>query len=212
MLSLLRQRNTSVFRRSRGVVSRYQSAIPVVSTGEKEDGYHEAVWKWLSGQTRLQQLGLLRGLQRQDVYVASAPGRVDVMGGFADFNGSHVLQYPTSERTVAVAMIHRGSCIGTDKVPILRLVSLQVPSLGVITNYPSNPSMTMATLQRPTDQEISLPMSLLQSPVTGNVTDSAQALWDGLREAVVNGTRGEADNWPYYVTVTIYPQHTLLIN
>ena len=211
MLSLLRRKRTPSFLPNLpnlGIVSRLQSALPIpavtVGTGEKDDNYPEAVWKWLSSQPRLQQLGIFRGLQRQDVYVASAPGRVDVMGGFADFNGSHVLQYPTSERTVAVAMVHRGSCIGTDKVPILQLISLQVPSLGVITEFRSSTSSKM-TKAAPQVQR--LPMSLLQSPVTGNVTDSTTTVRDGLRGSLGNRTSGEGDNWPYYVTVCLPPSH-----
>lgn len=37
----------------------------------------------------------------QTVYCASAPGRLDVMGGIADYSGSLVLQMPIQERTVA---------------------------------------------------------------------------------------------------------------
>src|SRR5215475_13724566 len=36
-----------------------------------------------------------------DVFVARAPGRLDVMGGIADYSGSLVLQRPTAEATWA---------------------------------------------------------------------------------------------------------------
>jgi galactokinase len=36
-----------------------------------------------------------------DVIVTRAPGRLDVMGGIADYSGSHVLQFPIAEGTVA---------------------------------------------------------------------------------------------------------------
>src|SRR5215831_14245052 len=36
-----------------------------------------------------------------EVFVARAPGRLDVMGGIADYSGSLVLQRPTAEATWA---------------------------------------------------------------------------------------------------------------
>jgi len=38
---------------------------------------------------------------RQDIYVSRAPGRLDVMGGIADYSGSLVLQMPIAEATFA---------------------------------------------------------------------------------------------------------------
>lgn len=38
---------------------------------------------------------------KRDVFVARAPGRLDVMGGIADYSGSLVLQLPTREATFA---------------------------------------------------------------------------------------------------------------
>ena len=46
---------------------------------------------------RLSQLKSFFG--KQKVYHASAPGRLDVMGGIADYSGSYVLQMPIAERT-----------------------------------------------------------------------------------------------------------------
>src|ERR1044071_9127891 len=37
---------------------------------------------------------------RADVFVARAPGRLDVMGGIADYSGSLVLELPTAEATL----------------------------------------------------------------------------------------------------------------
>src|SRR5215207_10253802 len=40
-----------------------------------------------------------------DLIVSRAPGRLDVMGGIADYSGSHVLEFPIAEATfVAVQM------------------------------------------------------------------------------------------------------------
>ena len=55
--------------------------------------------------------------------LASAPGRVDLMGGFADYSGSDVLGYPTALRTYAFVAL-------TDRTPgALELVSVHVPSV-----------------------------------------------------------------------------------
>jgi L-arabinokinase len=41
----------------------------------------------------------------EPVYVASAPGRLDVMGGIADYSGSLVLQLPLDRHTVAILQL-----------------------------------------------------------------------------------------------------------
>jgi L-arabinokinase len=51
-----------------------------------------------------------------DVFVARAPGRLDVMGGIADYSGSLVLQLPLREATFAA--------VQRDPQPRLRVVSL----------------------------------------------------------------------------------------
>ena len=38
---------------------------------------------------------------REDIFVTRAPGRLDVMGGIADYSGSLVLEMPIAESTVA---------------------------------------------------------------------------------------------------------------
>ena len=49
------------------------------------------------------------------VYVAAAPGRLDVMGGIADYSGSLVLQLPLDRHTVAMLQLQRA--------PIIEIVS-----------------------------------------------------------------------------------------
>ncbi|CAF0869428.1 unnamed protein product [Rotaria sordida] len=53
----------------------------------------------------IDKLRKLFSLSKKPVYSASAPGRLDVMGGFADYSGSHVLQYPISQRTHAFVQV-----------------------------------------------------------------------------------------------------------
>jgi len=40
-----------------------------------------------------------------DVILARAPGRLDVMGGIADYSGSHVLEFPIAEATFAAVQL-----------------------------------------------------------------------------------------------------------
>jgi galactokinase len=47
----------------------------------------------------------------EPVFVASAPGRLDVMGGIADYSGSLVLQLPLDRATVAMAQRHDESTV-----------------------------------------------------------------------------------------------------
>ena len=53
---------------------------------------------------------------RAELFVARAPGRLDVMGGIADYSGSLVLELPTAEATFVA--------LQRDGAPTLRVVSL----------------------------------------------------------------------------------------
>src|ERR671926_200647 len=57
-----------------------------------------------------------------EIIVARAPGRLDVMGGIADYSGSLVLQLPIRE--AALVALQR------DPEPVLRLVSLGAEATG----------------------------------------------------------------------------------
>ena len=46
--------------------------------------------------------------EKSDVFVARAPGRLDVMGGIADYSGSLVLQLPIAESTIAAVQLNGG--------------------------------------------------------------------------------------------------------
>ena len=43
---------------------------------------------------------------KADLIVSRAPGRLDVMGGIADYSGSHVLELPIAEATFAAVQLH----------------------------------------------------------------------------------------------------------
>jgi L-arabinokinase len=44
--------------------------------------------------------------RKTDLVVARAPGRLDVMGGIADYSGSHVLEFPLAEATFAAVHLN----------------------------------------------------------------------------------------------------------
>ncbi len=64
------------------------------------------------------QVGEARGFfnPRQDTFITRAPGRLDLMGGIADYSGSLVLQYPIRQATLVA--------LQRDAEPIIRIVSL----------------------------------------------------------------------------------------
>ena len=43
---------------------------------------------------------------KADLIVSRAPGRLDVMGGIADYSGSHVLEFPIAEATFAAIQLN----------------------------------------------------------------------------------------------------------
>ena len=47
----------------------------------------------------------------RDVIVTRAPGRLDVMGGIADYSGSLVLEMPIAEATIAAIQTNSSSTI-----------------------------------------------------------------------------------------------------
>ncbi|CAF4122713.1 unnamed protein product [Rotaria sp. Silwood2] len=53
----------------------------------------------------IDKLRALFSISKKPIYSASAPGRLDVMGGFADYSGSHVLQYPIAQTTHAFVQV-----------------------------------------------------------------------------------------------------------
>lgn len=57
--------------------------------------------------------------EENDLYLTRAPGRLDLMGGIADYSGSLVLQLPIAEATLVALQLGRK----TD-APVLKIVSL----------------------------------------------------------------------------------------
>src|SRR6266545_6425840 len=57
------------------------------------------------------------------IAIARAPGRLDVMGGIADYSGSLVLQRPIAE----------GTCAAVQRIdrPVIELVSIGRPALDI---------------------------------------------------------------------------------
>jgi L-arabinokinase len=51
---------------------------------------------------------------REDIYIARAPGRLDVMGGIADYSGSLVLEMPIAEATLVAIQREKQKATGQD--------------------------------------------------------------------------------------------------
>jgi len=66
------------------------------------------------------------------VHVGSAPGRMDLMGGFADYSGSRALQCPTALRVFTLVQ-HKSTNNSTSPGHI-HMVAVQVPSLQQVMN------------------------------------------------------------------------------
>jgi galactokinase len=64
------------------------------------------------------------------IYIARAPGRLDVMGGIGDYSGSLVLEMPIAEAAFAAVQVTRGSDViigslrvGTDTKPVSKIIA-----------------------------------------------------------------------------------------
>jgi len=61
------------------------------------------------------------------ICIGSSPGRMDLMGGFADYSGSYAIQHPTHERVVALSLFQDGTKVRTPGM--IRLASIQVDDI-----------------------------------------------------------------------------------
>ena len=62
-----------------------------------------------------------------DIFFARAPGRLDVMGGIADYSGSLVLEMPIAEAVLAAVQL--------DSEPTIRIISLREGQEGVVSYF-----------------------------------------------------------------------------
>uniref|UniRef100_A0A7S3L4E3 UTP--glucose-1-phosphate uridylyltransferase n=1 Tax=Amphora coffeiformis TaxID=265554 RepID=A0A7S3L4E3_9STRA len=61
------------------------------------------------------------------ICIGSSPGRMDLMGGFADYSGSYAIQHPTHERVVALSAFEHET--KTETPGMIRLASIQVDDI-----------------------------------------------------------------------------------
>ena len=145
---------------------------------EHVDGVHDGMLEWL----RRHYPDVADDLESNSgsISLASAPGRVDVMGGFADYSGSDVLQYPTAARTYAM--------IVQTNQPTLTLTSLHVSSFETEVLKGGGPAHAIWSCSLPTqimfadpgctttvDQgELKAKLASMNTGVSPRVTTSAQ--------------------------------------
>ena len=65
------------------------------------------------------------------IHIASSPGRIDILGGFADYHGSHLLQHSTSQRCYAFARF-------TNSHNDILMQTIQVPSIQEVLSQGNN--------------------------------------------------------------------------
>lgn len=85
-----------------------------------------------------------------DIFVARAPGRLDVMGGIADYSGSLVLEMPLAEATLAAVQLEVEAPAGAGVVRIWseggeRTGKTAVFTLPLADLFPNNQPMTYET-------------------------------------------------------------------
>ncbi|KDD74369.1 hypothetical protein H632_c1365p1, partial [Helicosporidium sp. ATCC 50920] len=80
------------------------------------------------------------------LHMGRAPGRLDVMGGIADYSGSLVLQLPLAQGTFAAAQAPRAPAAGAATRPLLRIVSLQEDCEGGRDAHPARSTVFEADL------------------------------------------------------------------
>lgn len=145
-----------------------------------------ALLSWLRGLPELANLPA----STAETHIASAPGRIDLMGGFADYSGSSVLQYPTATRCYALVSL-------TDSQAI-ELVSARVASVDEILNAHSAPDANSAGAVLP-QQLLSkvFPLDVLSSDTNAALTQLASK--EILRARLESSMSGKQDLWPSYI-------------
>ncbi|CAF1550640.1 unnamed protein product [Rotaria sp. Silwood1] len=71
----------------------------------------------------IDKLRTLFSISKKPIYSASSPGRLDVMGGFADYSGCHVLQYPIAQTTHAFVQV--------SNINTVRMISIQTDRIDI---------------------------------------------------------------------------------
>ncbi|CAF1512592.1 unnamed protein product [Adineta steineri] len=129
----------------------------------------------------VQQIDKVRTLfsvSKTPIYSASAPGRLDVMGGFADYSGSHVLQFPIAQRTHAFIQI--------SNIDTIRMMSIQTDSIEC--NSINQNNLTV--------WEREIPMNLLRSH-DQTLRERLETWYNQHQDTVLSND--EPTNWPSYI-------------
>src|SRR6185503_15928439 len=111
--------------RPRAAKSAAERAVTLEDARRERDAFVERVRDWVSSP------GSLHGFfhRSSPVGIARAPGRLDVMGGIADYSGSLVLELPIREAALVAAQLHpepvvRAVSLDADRGSVLRDVTL----------------------------------------------------------------------------------------
>ncbi|UJR22629.1 hypothetical protein I4U23_025670 [Adineta vaga] len=134
------------------------------------------VWSLLK---QIDKVQTLFSISNAPIHSASAPGRLDLMGGFADYSGSHVLQYPIAQRTYAFIQPANTSTI--------RLISIQTDNVEIKSINQHNLTIW--------DREI--PMSILFDNQNETLRKRLETWYTQEQRTTI--PHEEPVNWPSYI-------------
>ena len=136
------------------------------------------------------------------INIGSSPGRIDLMGGFSDYSGSQVLQYPISRRTYCFLVLSdEGNFKSFD------LASIHVDSIENILN-----SKFTAANHKAEIWEASVSKDILFNNIEGNefvdytnLNNRLSNLHNSLNDIeITTSSKHPSNNWVSYVLGTIY--------
>lgn len=138
---------------------------------------------WLSMQR-------IRGIDKNFLssVIASAPGRIDLMGGFADYSGSKVLQSPINKRTYAI--------VSTNDSNEINLFSIFVPSIDEAVKG----NMLIASIDSSSVWSKSFPTGILFSDKHNKIVNEVtflQRLKDEV--ALADDKPNASSNWSWHI-------------
>ena len=89
------------------------------------------------------------------IHVGSSPGRMDLMGGIADYSGSNCIEHPTAERVVTLSVFDDNTNIPSagrdgEEPGMIRLASIQVDKLSEMSGTIAKGDFTVREASFPT--------------------------------------------------------------
>ena len=131
------------------------------------------------------------------MHFASSPGRIDLLGGFADYNGSHLLQHSTSQRCYAFAKF-------TNSHNDILMQTIQVPSIQEILSqrYKSIQDLIMYKKTIPLSSLLAHPNQIQKSSQINLISKSELRLL--LESKMLDFIPKHEQLWPSYLIGVVH--------